>query len=193
MRKKRAADIVAEVKASTSDIFKSDQPKGTIELPSVGPGVGKIIEKVFDMPDPDGVYDMLEDALKERAHALTPHVLREQLEGNPRLQREAYRLYVVARTAFESFEIKYDATMSQMRDEARLQLEADKRAGIFGKQITLKDIEDKVATMYSGEYGDLRERHLKARKTYEYLSNLVDVFKARGFALKALVGGKEEL
>jgi hypothetical protein len=120
-------------------------------------------------------------------------VIRELVADSPRLYREAHRLYITARLDMERFDVDYDQIVGSMREEAARSLQREKDSGVRSKAITEADVTARVSDLFPDEVLTASERKLQTRKTVEHLKHLVEVFKARGFALLALAGSKENL
>lgn len=157
-------------------------------LPTSGAGYDRIIERVFDMPDPDGEYDELERALVlgTRTYESVSDAL-DHAEDNA---RRAHRLYVNARVDAERFNIDADVIESAMRTQAVGELQREKDAGVRTKAITEADTTSKVAALFPDEYRDLAERKVKSRKMIEHLEVFAKLWGSRCYSLSKMLESK---
>ena len=168
-----------------------DEETPKLEIPST---MVDIVETTFSFDDePVELYKRLESALEQTKYALTPNVLRSQLVENPILYRLANKLYILARYEFEKFDHRYEQEMAMMRQTASIHLNREKAEGRRSKAPTIKDIEDRAMALFPEEIEEANDNRVRLRETVEDLKHLVDVFKARGFSLRAILGSKEEL
>lgn len=155
------------------------------DLPEMGRSFGRIVERVFDLPDPMAEYDELEAALRESQPS--PVAALENAEDNA---RRAHRLYVCARAEAERFNIEASVIEASMRSEALAALSRDKLGGAHNKTITEADINARVSTMFPDEYLDLADRKIKSRKMVEHLEAFAKLWATRCYSLSTIVSAR---
>lgn len=155
-------------------------------LPELRPGCSRIVERVFDLPDPEAEFDRLWMALE--VEPFTPGAVEAALNVAEQNAMKAHQLYVVFRADFERLEAETAAIVGALREAATAALQAEKDAGQRSKAITDADVTGCVAQMFPDEWSAIQERAIKARKTKEHVERLADLWKYRSSSLSALLG-----
>lgn len=162
--------------------------KPAYDLPAAGPGYDRIVERVFNLPDPEAEYEALEKALQLGTQAYES--IAAALDGAEDHARRAHRLYVCARADSERFNLDAEVIEAAMRSEAVGELQREKDAGVRTKTITEADTAGKVAALFPDEHRDLSERRLKVRKTVEHLESFAGLWRSRCFSLAKMLESK---
>lgn len=151
-----------------------------------GPGFGRIIERVFDLPDPEAEYQALEAALG--AGSREQDSVAQALDGAEDYARRAHRLYVNAKVDLERFQADCDTVEGAMREQAVAALTVEKERGVRTKQITDADVRHRAAVMYPDEWRDALNRKAKGEGAVKHLERLADLWQGRCRSLAALLG-----
>jgi len=165
--------------------IRGDAPGG---MPTHGKGYADIVERVFDLPDPEAEYDTLEKALKLGTQAFDS--ISSALDSAEDNARRAHRLYVNARVDAERFNIDAEVIEAAMRTNAIAELQREKDAGHRSKAITDSDTSAKVAAMFPDEFRDLAERKVKSRKMVEHLEAFAGLWRSRCYSLSKMLESK---
>lgn len=155
-------------------------------IPKPRQGLARIVEKVFQV-DVESAYAELEGKLAID-DALTPQTVRAALnrcEDNARL---AHQMFVTAKVQAADYEREAEPVIGAMRRAANASLTRDKTLGKYSKQITDKDVELKMASMFPDEYVEVFGRIDRLKKAVSHLERLADLWKNRSFSLSALNG-----
>lgn len=182
----READkAVREAGIETSAQAARGEPKSFGELPELVSGYGRIVTRVFDLPDPEAEYQELETSLREMHSGATTAL--EVAEDNA---RRAHRLYVNARAAAEKFNIEAGVIEASMRSDALASLTRDKQGGHHNKAITEADVAGRMAVLFPDEALDLADRKIKARKMVEHLEVFAQLWRSRCYSLSTIVSAR---
>jgi len=176
-------DKESRVSAARAAVFESaNAPK---ETPMAVP-MRRIIEAEFDtdtdlVAEKERLEDLLDSSNKpgHQANAL------EQAETNA---RKAFRLLIRFREMHAAWEMDNAVIFSAMRIEAEKALQREKEQGYRSKQITDKDVESMVSTMFPDEYRVQEIRRLRAKQTEKSLDHLVEMWGSKCRSLNTLVG-----
>jgi hypothetical protein len=155
-------------------------------MPNVSESFSRIVERVFDIGDPDALFTTLMERMSLR-DALTPGALQASLniaEDNARL---AHQLYVNAKVESERFEIDSDIVLGAMRAGATAELQREKDAGQRSKAITDADVREKAATLYPDQWRETNERRAKTSGMLEHLKRLADLWQTRCYSLSTML------
>lgn len=168
--------------------FRGEPEPPPDEKDEGGPSMGsyaKIVERVFDLPDPDTEFAYLTEQLKVGAGEFDS--VRTALgiaEGNA---LRAHRLYVNAREAEEAFKIDTRVVEGALREKAVAALQEEKAEGQRSKAITEADIMARVLTDHPDEYRHQEMSKLRSRKMIEHLEVLVDLWRSKCRSLAAIL------
>lgn len=162
--------------------------KGTRPVPHVRPGMGRVVEKVFDEELWDE-YDRLVSELRIE-EAASPETIREALNRSERNALDAHRLFVQARVSFQRLEHDSEVYLGAMRRHALNALQDEKDKGKRGKQITDADIRARMAETHPDEWSAIHERQSKAKGTVDTLARLADLWQQRSWSLSGMMGGR---
>ena len=167
------------------------KPFVDLDAAVMGAGYDAIVTKLFDLPDPDEVYEsvILSLQLADRASRLDYGSCVDALDKAQEMARQAFQLSINARVAQERLEINAQVILGAMREQAVAQLQQEKEDGKRAKQITDKDVEAVMAAKYPDEYTELELRRLKARKMVEAMSDLHERAAARARNLDTMTQG----
>ena len=154
--------------------------------PSVSEPFTRIVERVFNIGDPDALFTTLTERLSLR-DALTPGALQAALNIAEENARLAHQLYVNAKVESERFEIDADIVLGAMRGGATAELQREKDAGQRSKAITDADVREKAATLYPDQWRDTNERRAKAGGMLEHLKRLADLWQTRCYSIGTML------
>lgn len=157
-------------------------------MPVQAPGFGRITERVFDMPDPDAEYAVLEKALM--LGKLETDSLASALDRAEDNARRAHRLYVAAKLDLERFTADAGLIEGAIRTEAAAELQREKDAGTRTKQITDADVTAKSAALFPDEWRDLAEKKVAAKLAVEHLERFADLWVSRCRSLGGLLASR---
>ena len=176
-------DKESRVSAARAAVFES--ANATKETPMAVP-MRRIIEAEFDT-DTDLVAEKerLEDVLDSSNRQGHQASALEQAETNA---RKAFRLLIRFRKMHAEWEMDNSTIFSAMRIEAEKALQREKEQGYRSKQITDKDVEAMISTMFPDEYRAQEVRRLEAKQTEKSLEHLVDMCGSKCKSLNTLVG-----
>ena len=178
----KAADDLVQ-KAPAQEIAAKRELK---EIPELGTPFTGIRESVYTLPDPEGEYKKLEQALTVR-EALTPGALQSALNDAEDNARRAHRLYVVAKADYERFERECDPVVESLRDAANKELQAEKDAKQRSKAITDADVKGRASVLFPDEWKRINDRRIKAEGMLEHLRALAELWKQRCFSLSTML------
>jgi hypothetical protein len=156
--------------------------------PEHEPGFARIVERVFDLPDPDAEYQHLEQALTVGSQEFDS--LFAALDSAESNARRAHRLYVNARLEHDRYTHDCEVVTAALWSAAQASLQADKDAGLRTKQITDSDTRHKASELYPDEYRDISTRTAKADGMLKHLERLADLWQSRCRSLSALLATK---
>jgi hypothetical protein len=167
------------------------KPYIDLDAAVMGAGYEAIVTRLFDLPEPEQVYESVIAALQlaDRASRLDYGSCADALDKAQEMARQAFQLYVNARVAQERLEISAKVVISAMRDQAVAVLQSEKDDGKRAKQITDKDVEAVMAAKFPDEFVELEIRRLKARKMVEAMENLHERASNRARNLDTLTQG----
>jgi len=180
---KRELDHFAETQGI---VTSASAPFGA--LPQHSAGYAAIVERVFDLPDPDAEYQILEESLSVGSSNFDS--ISAALDTAEDNARRAHKLYVNARVDAERFNIDADVIESAMRTQAIAELQREKDAGLRSKQITDTDATAKVSAMFPDEYRDLADRRVKSRKMIEHVEAFAGLWRSRCYSLSKMLESK---
>lgn len=181
------AEIEKEVEVETQVFAPSRaQKKSAGFIPPISPRFQRIVETIFDMPDPAEVFHRLRKELKSRG-ALTPQALKAELNEAESNALEAHRLYCNTRADADSLEIMLAPNIGAMRDGATAELQSEKRSGERSKQITDTDVAMRAAQMYPDEWAEASDRQLRSKEMLAHVLRLCDLWKKRADSIRAML------
>lgn len=191
-RRKKAKPTPEAAEEKAEELFTTAPgQEERIEIPEVGGGFGKIVDKVFDLPNPHERFDELVAALSID-DALTPGVLQAALNRAEDNARLAHQLYVCSKADHERFEIENERVVGAMREKATAELQVEKDAGARSKAITKDDVTARVATMFPDEWAEVNSRKVKAKGMLDHLQRIADIWTQRCRSLSAMLhAGKQ--
>ncbi len=189
------AELVARAEPSRPEPSRPEPPAAEERVsrflaagPVHGRGYDRIVERVFDLPDPDDEYRALEAALVvgDREHDSLAAAL-DRAEDNA---RRAHRLYVAAKLDRDRYEADAEVVTAALREQATDVLQQQKAAGLRSKAITDADVLAQCAAMHPDEWRDIVDRRSRARLTVEHLERLADLWVSRCRSLTALLSAR---
>jgi hypothetical protein len=158
------------------------------ELPKPSRGLDKIVDKLFaDDFDPAEEGAAIMAALKIDG-ALTPGTMEKAANVADEIAVRAHRLYLVARTDFEQFQIKYEAIADAMRTEATSQLQAEKNANMRSKAITEADVRGRCALLYPDEWAEAENAKNRYQATVDHWKFVAEQAAGRRYSLGQMQG-----
>lgn len=158
------------------------------------PQFQRIVDDVFESSDtPEDMYEAVKSGLqlKSRASAADYGTLADALDQAEDLTRQAHKLYVQASDRDDAYVRDLDMVFGTMRDVAVARLEEQKRDKTRTKQITDKDVEAEMATVYPEQWQDLHERKRRSAMTVKHLEDLHRRAGARAVHLRTMVRGRQ--
>lgn len=154
----------------------------------------RIVDVLFDMPDPMEVYSRVRRALTfgGRASSMGYGALVDALDEAETNAADAFQLLCDAKVTHDRFELDAKVIAGALRQQALDDLMAQKIAlkkdtGQSGKAIANDDIEAMVAAKFPDEYRDLEARRSRAKRTVAALESLADLSRERARDLRAMV------
>lgn len=155
---------------------------------TTSPGFMRIAERVFDLPDPDGEYAELEQALSLGSSEFDSIV--KAVDAAEDDARRAHRLYVNAKLDYERFAADAALIEGAIRSEASAELQREKDSGVRTKQITDADVVAKCAALFPDEWRDLAEKRVRAKLSVEHLERFADLWVGRCRSLGGMLASK---
>ncbi len=122
----------------------------------------------------------------EIKEALTPQVVRANVNKVEANASRAHRLYVLTKAQFETYKIHAETALGAMRDVARHKLEQMKASKEITKQVTERDIDDMAAITYPDEWANISDRLQRGKLTLERLQRFADLWQRRSWSLSSL-------
>jgi len=141
---------------------------------SLGGGVDRIVDTLFDLPDAHEEYLAVKASLRlgTRASRADYGTLVDALDAAEDMAERAYRIFVNAKVARDAYDIDAQAIEAGMREQANAALQAEKDAKTRSKAITDADVVAYMAAKFPDEWRDVTARRGRARRTISYLENL---------------------
>jgi hypothetical protein len=155
---------------------------------ALGSGYDRIVDTLFDLPDPYDTYQLVKRSLQlgTRASRADYGTLVDALDAAQDMADKAYDLYVNAKTAADSYEIDAKAIESGMRDQAMAALMEEYKA----KQRPSPkndDVDAYMAAKFPDEWRDIQQRRGRARRMVRKLENLATRASERAKDLRQMV------
>ncbi len=157
-------------------------------IPHQGAGFQRITERIFDLPNSNDEYSLLEAALSLGTQDFDS--VAQALDRAEDHARRAHRLYVAARLDYERFLADAEVIEAAIRTEAASELQAEKDSGSRTKQITDADVRAKSAALFPDEWRDLAEKKVQAKLAVEHLERFADLWVSRCRSLGGLLASK---
>jgi len=157
-------------------------------MPRQAPGFERITERVFDLPDPEAEYALLEKALSLGTQEFDS--IAKALDSAEDNARRAHRLYVGAKLDYERFLADAEVIEGAIWSEAVAELQREKEAGTRTKQITDADSRAKCAALFPDEWRDLAEKKVQAKLSVEHMERFADLWVSRCRSLGGLLAAK---
>jgi hypothetical protein len=156
---------------------------------SMGDGYDRIVDTLFDLPDPHEEYLAVKQSLKlgTRASRADYGTLIDALDVSEDMAERAFALLVNAKVARDAYDIDARAIEAGMRDQANAALQAEKDAKTRSKAITDADVTAYMAAKFPDEWRDIEARRGKARRTVSYLEDLAKRAGERARDLRQMV------
>ena len=102
--------------------------------------------------------------------------------------RRAFKLLIRYRELHQAWEMDNSVIFGSMWGEAAKALQREKDQGYRSKQITDKDVEAMVSTMFPDEWRSQEVKRLRAKQTEKSLEHLVEMWSSKCRSLGLLVG-----
>lgn len=188
---KAKKEQVAETsKALKEELDKADDPfKPDVDVPRLATDVQRIVTRTFEMPAVDKVIADSEEWLQGIKPSRCDYgVVADHLDRAQDMARECMRALVNVRLALDQFDADTQLTTAGMRDFAYAKLQSEKDRGQRSKAITDADVVAMMAVQFPDEYQALERTKAEAKRTREYLEDLVDRLRERARDLRALTG-----
>lgn len=178
--------IPADVEPPAVD--KPAAPFAAQAMPSMGAGYERIITKIFDVGDPEALYEVLREGLQSavRPSASDYGTIVDDLDTAERNAQCAVELLVNAQLAYEIFDLDAQEINGALRDRARQQLEGEKEAGDRKKSITEADVNGAVVGMFPDEARELAGRRERAKGAVEVMRSLANRWQERARDLRVM-------
>lgn len=173
-----------KVAGITADADDLRPPVPSLPPPDLTPGYARIVERVFDLPDPEALYERLEADLMlgHREH----DSVREALDRAESNAQSAFRLFVNARVEHERFGLDAELVEAGLWQAATAELQAEKDAGQRSKAITDADVRHRCAALFPDEWREIQDRRARAKGMLDALGRLADLWQQRSASLRKL-------
>lgn len=181
---KLAKELAKDGKADPLDWGKANRGA---EVP-VGGKMQRIIDAVFDIPDPMALYEKLEKALRVGENRSEMGALAKALDEAEANARLAHRLWVTTKVEHQVWELDNDVVFGAMRGEATAHLQREKDKGLRNKTITDADVAAACSTLYPDEWRAQERRRRKFEGTVKSMENLTECWMSRCRSLQTMVG-----
>ncbi len=155
----------------------------------------RIVDALFDMPDPMEEYLAIKAALSfgGRASSLSYGQLVDALDEAQQIAERGSRLMASAKVTYDAFHLDAEVIRGALREQAVDDLQRQKAEGKRSKAITNDDITAVMAAAFPDEYRDLEMRAGKARRMVAAIEQLYDRACARAGDLRAMVQRTREV
>ena len=183
----RAAAIVEQMVTSPNAAPPAAPSATGLPVPQMGAGYERITERVFDLPDPDGLFNELMDEI-EIKEALTPEVLKAAANRCEKRAIDAHQLYVCAKVEHDRYEAQMARVTGAMREAATAELQQEKDGGKRAKTITNADVEARAAHMFPDEWTDAITRESRAKRMIDQLERISTSWQFRSKTIAAILG-----
>lgn len=191
-RAERASAADADTRARDAGLVETAPTQRTTPfsgpMPRQAPGFERITERVFDLPDPEAEYALLEKALSLGTQEFDS--IAKALDSAEDNARRAHRLYVGAKLDYERFLADAEVIEGAIWSEAVAELQREKEAGTRTKQITDADSRAKCAALFPDEWRDLAEKKVQAKLSVEHMERFADLWVSRCRSLGGLLAAK---
>lgn len=144
-----------------------------------GEGWNRIVERVYDLPDPEAEYASLEADLALGPQRAERGSLVEHLDRAARNLQRAHKLYLAASDLVENFKADSEVAYAAKREEANASLQALKAKGEFSKAINNADVESKMALMFPDDFVAHKKRTARMTGMLEHVKKLVACWEIR--------------
>ncbi len=146
----------------------------------IDPRFPPLVAKTF-LPgaDWDAVFDRFGRWLSLGDNRGQEQFIRRAHEEGPEIVRDLYRTYLDVRAAREEWELRNDAMLGSMREQANDVLQAEKNKGLRSKAITEGDLDKKVAQMFSEAYVEQETKRRRYKAVEERAKHDVEVAQLR--------------
>lgn len=165
------------------EFIQEGRPGG--QVPPIPEALAGVAEHVFSV-DVDAEYRRLQESLELGPKRHDKGAVREALDRVERDTICAARIHRVARSHEERFELEMRERMAALRDEARRNLEAEKKAGTRAKQITEGDVEDFCIANFGDEWRAMQDNRNRVHGTCRVLEELVRAYQSRQATVRLL-------
>jgi hypothetical protein len=186
-------EALAELPTERSKSRKKATTSSSVDAVQESMSTGKldrIVERIFQF-DFDGSFNRVEAFLKPGDdRRLDFGMLQRELDKATDEAATAHRLYTNAREAREIFEIDKEIQLAPLREQARYQLECERKSGARSKSITDADILGMIAAQDPRLYRHLRVQSIRMEATVDHLERLSDLARKRIDTLNTLVEKK---
>lgn len=194
--KSKKEQIAETSRALKDELDKADDEgvrsggfKPDVEPPKLATDLQRIVTRTFDMPDVDKVIADSEEWLQGIKPSRCDYgVIADQLDRAQDMARECMRALVNVRLALDQFDVDAQLTTAGMRDYSYAKLQGQKDKGQRSKAITDADVAAQMAVDFPDEYQAVERTKAQAKRTREYLEDLVDRLRERARDLRALTG-----
>lgn len=155
---------------------------------SMGEGYDRIVESIFDLPDPHEEYLAVKQSLSlgTRASRADYGTLVDALDRAEEMAERAYKLFVNAKVARDSYDIDAQAIEAGMREEA-MKVLMQEYARKERRSPTEADVTSYMAAKFPDEWRDIQNRRGRARRTCSYLEQLSNRASERCRDLRQMV------
>lgn len=146
----------------------------------------RIVERVFDLPDPLAQYDRLESALK-LGDARTDHgSIQKALDEAEDNARMAHKLWCNAKVEEVAFEKEFEVLQAPWLAEAHAKLQDEKDKGSRNKAITDGDVRAKAAELFPDEYRGSEVRKARVKYMVKQTEKLTELWTQRCSTLQTM-------
>jgi hypothetical protein len=155
----------------------------------------RIVDTLFDMPDPMTEYLAIKASLSfgGRASSMSYGQLIDALDDAQSVAERCSRLVANAKVTLDAFNMDAEVISGVLREQAVMDLQAQKDAGTRSKAITNDDITAVMAKKFPDEFRDLEIKKGKARRMVAAIEALYDRASARAGDLRAMVQRSREV
>lgn len=149
----------------------------------------RIVDRVYDVPDPEAEYDALEKAISLGAERANRGRLQECLDEACACVLRAHKLSLAAEEVYETFRAENEVAYAAKRTEANAALQKEKDQGLRSKMITDADIEGKVAAMFPDDFVASKRREKRMHGMRDQVRKLVSAWESRVSTIQTQING----
>lgn len=190
--RKRSEAIPPPLPPEPAKTDPAPPPAGILFVHHLGGGFDQVVERIFDLPDAFGQYQILEHALKLGDERTDVGSLSKALDEAEEHARIAHQIFVNARVEAELWDREADVVRAPMWKRANAELQEEKEKGTRSKMITDRDVDLRVADLFPDEYRATAVRAAKIKGMVDHARKLSELWTQRCSTLQTLLSNRRK-